>query len=99
MPRAVGAVGVVVAAVLRDDDDQVLDRRRGAELSFIAGARSAVVVPVVVCCIGVWNCLKLARQHRRQGKGSGDSLLSRLVHEKLLKVDGLVWTAPPAYRS
>src|SRR2546421_12342622 len=95
MPRAVGAVGVVVAAVLRDDDDQVLDRRRGAELSFIAGGRSAVVV----CCVGVWNCLKLASQHRRQGEGGGDSLLSRLIHENLLKVDDVVWTAPRAYRA
>jgi hypothetical protein len=44
------------------------------------------------------NCLKLASQHRRQGDGGGDPLLSRLVvHENLLKVDNMAWTAPRDY--
>jgi len=42
----------------------------------------------------VGNCLKLASQHRRQGEGGSDPFLSRLVHENLLKVDDVVWTAP-----
>ena len=39
-----------VTVALRNDD-QVLDRRRRAELSFIAEVRSAVVVPVCKRCV------------------------------------------------
>jgi hypothetical protein len=64
---------VVVAPVLGDDDDQVLDRRCGAAVRF------ALAVPVLG--IDERDGLKLAGQHRRKGDGGRESLLSRLKHK------------------